>query len=223
MTGNAGGRNIRAMRNPQQSEDKRQEARTTGRSEPSKKAPKSAEETATGNKKMSLAALSDGMPGLTPACGQLLAEAAAVCLENRNHKTPVRFPRAGLMHNDLHMEWVPVDDQSRRCYADMQEATEWGACGVAILVVKEATGKLVVERSKKGTGFDYWLGDKDDDGLPFAGTSRLEVSGILTGTKSQIDSRIRQKKEQIKPTDHLAHGFVAVVEFGTPIACVESK
>ncbi len=163
------------------------------------------------------------MPGLTPASAQALAEAAAVCFESRNHKTGVRLPRAGLMHDDLHMEWPPVDDQSRRCYADMQEATERGACGVAILVVKEVTGKLVVERSKKGTGFDYWLGDKDYDGLPFEGVSRLEVSGIPTGTKGQIDSRIKQKKDQIKPTDHLAPGFVAVVEFGTSIACVEIK
>ena len=82
---------------------------------------------------------------------------------------------------------------------------------------------VVVERSRKGTGFDYWLGEKDHDGLPFEGTSRLEVSGILTGTRAQVDSRIRQKKRQMNPTDHLAPGFIAVVEFGTPIACVESK
>jgi hypothetical protein len=83
---------------------------------------------------------------------------------------------------------------------------------------------VVVERSVKGTGFDYWLGNKDYDGLPFQkGTSRLEVSGILTGTKTQIDSRIKQKKDQIAPTDHIARGYVAVVEFGIPVARVEVK
>ncbi len=128
------------------------------------------------------------------------------------------------MPEDLHLEWSPVDDQQRRTYADMQEATELGACGVAILVVREATAKVVVERSKKGTGFDYWLGDNaDDDGPLFGGKTRLEVSGILTGTQSQIDSRMKQKKGQIAPSDHVAPGFVAVVEFGTPIACLESK
>jgi hypothetical protein len=174
-------------------------------------------------KAMSLAALATGMPGLTPASGQTLAEAAAVCLESHRHQTGVRLPRAGMMREDLHVEWQPVDEQNRRCYADMQEATERGACGIAILVVKEATGLVVVERSKKGTGFDYWLSDKDHDGLPFVGASRLEVSGILNGTATQIDARVKQKKEQMKPTDHVAPGFVAVVEFGTPIACVESK
>jgi hypothetical protein len=184
---------------------------------------KKTEGTAKANKVMSLAALAEGMPGLTAAAGQRLAEAAAVCLEDRKHQTGVRLPRAGMMLDDFFMEWLSVDEQTRRCYADMQEATEWGACGVAILVVREVTGLVVIERSIKGTGFDYWLGEKDYDGLPFVGTPRLEISGILLGTMAQVDARIKQKKGQMKPTDHLAAGFVAVVEFGTPIARVESK
>lgn len=169
--------------------------------------------------------LSNGMPGLTSAHGRVLAEAAGICLESQQHEPGVKFPRAGLMLDDIHVVWQAADDQQRRCYADMQEATEWGACAVAILMIKEATGKVVVERSKKGTGFDYWIGDSDGDvdANPFKGAARLEVSGILNGSKSQIESRIRLKKYQIKPTDHLADGFVAVIEFGKPVACVENK
>jgi hypothetical protein len=172
---------------------------------------------------MTLTALSEGMPGLTRVSGLRMAEAAAVCFESEKHQAGVRVQKAGLIPEDFHIEWSPVDDQQRRCYADMQEATESGASGVAILVVKEITGLVVVERSRKTTGFDYWLGKEDYGGLPFAGSRRLEVSGILTGTKAQLDARVRQKKEQMKPTDHVAPGLVAVVEFGTPIACVESK
>ncbi len=192
---------------------------------PSKKAARQAKPTKAplAKKNMSLAALAEGMPGLTAASGQTLAEAAAVCLEDRNHRTGVCLQRAGLMTEDLHVEWLPVDDQNRRCYADMQEATERGACGVAILIVREVTGMVVVDRSKKGTGFDYWLGRGDNDGLPFQGTARLEVSGILSGTDTQIDARVKQKKNQITPTDHIAPGYVAVVEFGKPVARVESK
>jgi len=37
----------------------------------------------------------------------------------------------------------------------------------------------VIERSRKGTGFDYWLGSADEVGeLPFQNKVRLEVSGI---------------------------------------------
>jgi len=80
---------------------------------------------------------------------------------------------------------------------------------------------VVVERSKKGPGFDYWLGDGDDD-LLFSGKARLEVSGILSGSANKISARFRQKKQQIKPSDHLAPAYVAVVEFGNPTAHVEA-
>jgi hypothetical protein len=122
------------------------------------------------------------------------------------------------------MEWPAVDDQARRSHNDLQEATERGAYGIAILIVCDRTGMIVVERSAKGLGFDYWLGDEgeeDDDEL-FAKKVRLEVSGILSGSRSQAQARVRQKREQVKPSDHLAPGYVAVVEFGTPIACVET-
>jgi hypothetical protein len=53
--------------------------------------------------------------------------------------------------------------------------------------------------------------------------ARLEVSGILEGTHAQIQSRLAQKKRQMDPTDASAPGFVAIVEFGTPLAHLESK
>nr|WP_294509922.1 hypothetical protein [uncultured Rhodopila sp.] len=174
-------------------------------------------------KNIDLSALSQGMPGITSTHGQMLAEAAAVCLESQQHEPGVRFPKVGLMPEDMKVGWRPADDQQRRCYADMHEATEWGASAVAILMINEVTGKSVIERSKKGTGFDYWIGDNDLGALPFEGVARLEVSGILRGAKGQIEARVKQKKNQIEPTDHLAPGFVAIVEFGSPIACVEDK
>jgi hypothetical protein len=133
----------------------------------------------------------------------------------------VTFHLTGVKVEQFLMEWPPVDDQARRCHNDLQEATERGAYGIAMLIVCDLTGMVVVERSKKGPGFDYWLGDDDDD-LLFAGKARLEVSGVLLGSRPQIQARVRQKKEQIKPSDHLAPGYVAVVEFGTPVVCVET-
>ena len=169
---------------------------------------------------LNLGALAVGMPGLTPACGTSLAESAAVCLEHREHQIGVTFHLTGMKPEQFPIEWSPVDEQTRRTYNDLQEATERGAYGIAILVVHNLTGKVVVERSKKGPGFDYWLGDDDDDTL-FLGKARLEVSGILSGSASVIQSPMREKKEQIKPSEHLGPGYVAVVEFGTPTACVE--
>jgi hypothetical protein len=169
-----------------------------------------------------LTALAEGtMPGLSSVYGAQLAQAAAICLENREHRSGVTFHLDGVKTAQFLMEWPPVDDQARRSHNDLQEATERGAYGIAILIVCDLTGMVVVERSAKGMGFDYWLGDKDDDEL-FAGKARLEVSGILSGSRSQAQTRVRQKREQMKPSDRLAPGYVAVVEFGTPIACVET-
>jgi hypothetical protein len=174
-------------------------------------------------KYVSLATLAQGMPALTMAAGQSLAEAAAVCLELKEHSAGVRFAKTGLMSEDFYLLWSPATDQARRTNADPQVATELGACAIALLFVKEQLGKVTIQRSAKGTGFDYWLGDETDDDLPFQGLARLEVSGILAGTHAQIQSRLVQKKKQMDPSDASAPGFVAVVEFGTPIAHLESK
>lgn len=173
-------------------------------------------------KQLSLSALSDGMPAITPAHGQMLAEAAAVCLELKTHRPGVGFAKAGLMTEDLLLRWEAVTEQARLCYADKPEATEWGAAAIAILFVREVTGMAVMQRSVKGTGFDYWVGDEDNE-LIFQGLSRLEVSGILAGTPAQIAARIAQKKKQMDPSDDNGPGLVAVIEFGTPVAHVESK
>ena len=171
---------------------------------------------------LNLAALAEGaMPGLSSVYGAQLAQAAAVCLEKREHKSGVTFYLAGVKAAQFPVEWPAVDDQARRSHNDLQEATERGAYGIAILIVCDLTGMVVVERSAKGLGFDYWLGNEDDDEL-FVGKARLEVSGMLSGSRSQAQARVRQKKQQMKPSDRLAPGYVAVVEFGTPIACVET-
>lgn len=159
---------------------------------------------------------------MTAACGTVLAESAAVCLEDRQHQTGVELGAAGMRKDVFELLWQAVSEQQRRCHNDLQEATERGACGIAILLVQELTGKIVIERSKKGPGFDYWLGDSDDD-LLFSGKARLEVSGILSGTAGQIEGRLKQKKDQIRPSDRLAPGYIAIVEFGTPMAHVEVK
>ncbi len=95
---------------------------------------------------------------------------------------------------------------------------------MAILIVKALTGKRVIERSKKGTGFDYWIGDADEDELIFSNKSRLEVSGILQGSDNEIAARLKQKRMQLKASDNLGiAAYVAVIEFSQPKAHVEMK
>jgi hypothetical protein len=117
-----------------------------------------------------------------------------------------------------------VSEPMQRAYRDMQEATELGACGVAILVVRDITGHTAVERSVKGTGFDYWLGSGDaaDAGLePLERRARLEVSGILHGPAEIVEARVREKIRQTRRSAGDYPAYVVVVEFGQPMVWME--
>lgn len=84
---------------------------------------------------------------------------------------------------------------------------------MAMLVVEKLTGLMVVKQSQKRTGFDYWLSNKQKN-VGFQGMARLEVSGILRGSKGQINQRIKEKMEQTKKSDNLSlPAYVVVVEF----------
>jgi hypothetical protein len=85
------------------------------------------------------------------------------------------------------------------------------------------TGKTVVQRAAKGPGFDFWVGDEEDDDLPFQGFARLEVSGILTGDAASLKARVNQKKRQVIPSDDHSTAIIAVVDFGHPLTRMESK
>jgi hypothetical protein len=104
---------------------------------------------------------------------------------------------------------------------DWEEAIEMGACGIAILLLRDHTG-LTVQRAFKGGGFDYWLGIADDN-LPFQNLARLDVSGVLHGDESRIKARVKEKLEQIKPSDGSLSAYIVVVEFSRPLARVVKK
>ena len=103
----------------------------------------------------------------------------------------------------------------RRCWADLEFTTEQGAYGIAAVLMPTLTGLRFLERTRKGTGFDYWLGSEDD--LLFQKKARLEVSGLRKGDEPEIRSRVKRKKEQTKRSDGVAlPAYILIVEFGKP-------
>ena len=171
---------------------------------------------------LDLASLRAGMPALTSAAGERLAEAASVSLEERGHELSCELAVSGAHSEVFRLERLPVSDLLRRTYDDPEEATEEGACGVAILLAREMTGLSVVRRARRGTGFDYYLGT--ETALDFQ--ARLEVSGIRQGTEAQVEARRRQKRAQIERSDADLGTLVAyamIVEFGAPKAVVDRR
>ncbi|MEL6720761.1 MAG: hypothetical protein AAFO82_18680 [Bacteroidota bacterium] len=156
----------------------------------------------------------------SPRVSDYYAEAATVCMDNQNHQQSVEIKVIGDVEATLQLTWEEVTQQIKDSWNDLQEATEYGATCIAILLIQTLTDKRVTRRSPKETGFDYWLGDKKDD-FPFQDKARLEVSGILKGTTAQVNQRVKEKVEQTKRTDNTAlPAYIVVVEFSTPICKV---
>lgn len=163
---------------------------------------------------LSLLARKPGMPALTAARGRSFAEAAAVCLDHHRHRQGVSLTVEGATCEYV-LEWPRVTKKTRRAYDDPIDATHEGAYAVAILLASHALGLKALQRARQGTGFDYWLGKRVSD--LFQRCTRLEVSGILRGTESQIRARVQVKREQTRQSDELKlPAYVCVVEFGCP-------
>ena len=186
--------------------------------------------------KIDLRDLGLGMYGFSKAVGACYAEAAGVCLEKQGHTCGVIMMVDGDVAKRYEVRWPSITDQIRRGHYDLQDATEDGACGIAILLARNCLGLTVVRKSWKGRdkGFDYWLGeegspDEEVDKLeevfleeagvadhPFQNMTKLEVSGIRDRTDSQFRSRVHGKMQQVNTSLEGLSSVVVVVEFGDP-------
>ena len=160
--------------------------------------------------------LYNGILGISVAYGSFLAEAASFCLKWKKHPSPVSLHVSGKTLVILRLHWKDPGTDATRTYTDLEEATEYGAYGVALVTVVKLTGIPYVERSAKGTGIDYWLTD-GTDGAPFQKAARLEISGILDGDDAAIMSRLNRKIAQTERSKSTSiPAYVAIVEFGLP-------
>lgn len=177
-----------------------------------------------GPKRLNLEDLRSGFrPGLTPTMGGFMAEAAAVCLKSQGHSGTAILSVTGEFAGEYVLRFGAVTQQMRSSHNDNEVATEYGAYGVSILLFDANSELTVVERSRKGTGFDYWLGQGDSHGQYFQKTARLEVSGIRSGTVGQIEGRLRMKLHQTERSDGMLPAYVSVIEFGYPRGKVVKK
>ncbi|TSP10654.1 hypothetical protein [Cupriavidus campinensis] len=158
---------------------------------------------------------------LTPHYGGMCCEAAAFCLSENGHSNPVDASLRGCSSSTAQLAWLPPSTKAIATYRDRDVAAENGAYAVAIALLNKTHGYQVVERSAKGTGFDFWLG-KAKGALPFSEMVRLEVSGIFDG-RLRVSARLSQKLKQMNPTDATATGFAIVAEFSGPIVAVGEK
>jgi len=167
---------------------------------------------------LNLQNLEKGLPGLSVRWCYFLSEAGAYCLNRAKHESGVvlkidskKFDKAKLIWNNV------INEQIKRSWNDDREATEFGACCLAILLTLNLTEFTIIERSYIGTGFDYYLGYKNI--IPFENAAKLEISGIQEGSIRQIKRRF---KEKIKQTEKFNNTklpvYISIIEFSEPYA-----
>ncbi|UII78612.1 hypothetical protein [Flagellimonas sp. CMM7] len=148
--------------------------------------------------------------------GANLSHAAAVCINDRGHSKNTSATGKGVYTRNYILKRCDVTDEIKRTWEDMQEATEEGACGVALVQVAKESKYQVIERSRKGTGIDYWLGDNDS--FLFQRKARLEVSGSLNGDEGELNKRLKIKIEQTKQSDSTKLPvIIVIVGFAQPM------
>jgi hypothetical protein len=165
---------------------------------------------------LSLKRLSEGLPSLPEVTGKRLAEAASVALGHHKHKNPVTFHTRGQFTGSVRVETIALDEQLERSYGDSDENTDLGACGIAILFLLSKTDDTIVGRARKGSGVDYFLGKEGE--FLFQNAARLEVSGISSGEKQEIQRRrnLRMRQSEQSGVSNLS-AYIVVVEFSQSI------
>lgn len=141
-----------------------------------------------------------------------------MCFEDNGHCCGVSMDVQGHFTDSFSVDWPTVTEQMRLCWNDLEYATEHGAYGVAFLVVLALTPFTVIKRARRGTHFDYWLGNKDS--VLFQDKARLEVSGIRKGGSSDINTRAKQKLQRSEDSSNPLPMYVVIVEFGKPTSKV---
>lgn len=129
---------------------------------------------------------------------------------------------SGLHQKNIEFQWNAATSSMLASHKDEIEAAQYGAYGISILLLLKLENLTAVERSVRGDGFDWWMGDKKDP--LYEKKARLEVSGINNGDDKRINERVAEKLAQ---TDQSAGtglpAFVVVVEFSRPVAVVKKK
>jgi len=138
-------------------------------------------------------------------------EAFSSILKRKGHVKPVFIKVQGQPEAVLEVHWRDISTEALESWQDQDEATEYGATGLALLIVACCTEYKVIARSRKGQGFDYWLGQNTDLDFPFKRKARLEVSGINEGTLAEMDLRLSQKLKQTAKSDKTGLPIIIII------------
>jgi len=169
--------------------------------------------------KLTLESLSEGIPVIPGEAVAFYKQNCMVCFYQNGHKSGVSLT-ANYNNFDLVFQicWTgDITEHLLRAYREKKRCTDFAACAIALILVRELTEFTAVEQSCIGTTIDYYLSpQKQQSDLIFNHVARLEVSGILSENEDNtVEDRINKKIRRLKPEGDLPN-LIVVVEFSKP-------
>jgi hypothetical protein len=167
---------------------------------------------------LDLQEIAQGYYGLTEICGSHLLEGCIAALWQHDHSNNLKLTLTGSISKTFELKYPEEKKTSQlaNSWKDRDDATEYGAACIGILLAQKLTQFEVIERAVKKTGIDYWIGNSED-GILFQKKARLEVSGIFRGNDADIDARYSKKSHQTDPSDNtMLPAYISITEFSKP-------
>ncbi len=164
---------------------------------------------------------------LDRSVGMFYGTGASYCLRQHRPRGPIDLEfKADNTALQLDVAVHAISKAVRASFSDVDEAVEYGAYGIALLLAATQMRIRYGDRSFKGTGFDFFVSPPDaplpdDPDDIFAGHWGLEVSGLMEGDETAIATRQRKKRAQVSEAVKLLPVLVAIIEFSKPIAIFE--
>ena len=169
--------------------------------------------------KLMLESLSERIPVIPEEAVGFYKQNCMVCFHQNGHKSGVSLT---VSYNSFNLVfeiyWTgDITEQLLRAYREITRSTDFAACAIALILVRELTEFTAIEQSCIGTTIDYYLiPQRQESNLLFNHAARLEVSGILAENEDNtVEDRIKQKIHRLKPEGDLPD-LIAVVEFSKP-------
>jgi len=165
-------------------------------------------------RKLNLDILNEGQIGLTSKVAGFYLEGLVYCLMSHGHSSGTFLEISGEFEETIELIWSDdLTEQMKQSWNDSLEASEYGATGIAILLIKFILDLEVLQRNIQGEKTDYKIGNPINMNI----TAFLEVSGIFSETPTNtINVRVRKKIEQVEKRLKNLPAYIIVTEFSKP-------
>lgn len=162
-----------------------------------------------------LESLKKANPGLTETIVEFMIDCAKKCMAAAGHDPGVLFTAdTNRGEQTMILTW-DGSVGSPTGSDNMPQYIEYGATCISLLQMIKLTPLKIVERAMKGHGFDYWAGTQN--GQLFQKHCRLEISGLLRGSREDMKSRFAAKQGQLeKKYSERIESLISIINFQTP-------